>query len=100
MSKYCPLGGNEYNPDKVTPPSETILETMKAQRLTSTDMVLFMMPLLEPEQTEALLRGEVVITEEIAIQLEAALDVPAQFWLNRQRRYDANSCNTRKQRNL
>lgn len=77
---------NEYNPDFVTSPHITLLETMEAKRLTSGGMVVLMMP-LEPEQTEALLRGGVVITQEIAAQLEAILDVPARFWLNRQRRF-------------
>lgn len=86
MSKFCPLGGNEYNPDIVTPPSETILETMKAKALDRENFALLMIPLFRPYQTESLLRGEMVITEEIAVQLEAALDIPAQFWLNRQRR--------------
>lgn len=78
---------NEYNPDTVTSPHLTILETMAARKITLMDMVLLMLPLLEPEQTEALLKGEMAITEEIALQLEAAIDVPAQFWLNRQKRY-------------
>lgn len=79
---------NEYNPDKVTPPYETILETMEAKSLDRETFGLLMIPLFRQYQTESLLRGEMVITQEIAVQLEAALDVPAQFWLNRQKRFE------------
>ena len=79
---------NEYNPDTVTPPHETILETMEARNIGLMDMVLMMLPTMEPEQTEALLRGEVEITEDIAMQLESVFGTPTHFWMKRQQRYN------------
>lgn len=78
---------NEYNPDVVTSPHLTILETMEADYIDRETFALMMVPVLEPEQTEALLKGKLVITEEVAVQLEVALGVPAQFWLNREKRH-------------
>ena len=77
---------NEYDPDTVTSPHLTILETMEARKITLGSMICWMRP-MEPEQTKALLRGEIAITLVIAIKLEAALGLPVQFWLNRQKRY-------------
>ena len=41
------------------------------------------------EAVEELINGERAITPDVAVGLEAALDIPAQFWLNGEALYRA-----------
>jgi addiction module HigA family antidote len=76
---------NEYWPDYVTPPGETLLETLVAADITQVELA---------ERTdcsqqviEEITNGMRPITAETAWQLERVLGVPAHFWQNRERRY-------------
>lgn len=76
---------NEYNPDFVSPPGDTIEGELEARNMTPADLALQMG---YPLKTIAeLIAGEVEITSEIATRLEGVFDIPAHFWLNRERRY-------------
>jgi len=76
---------NQYYPDFVTPPGETLKEILDSLGLTQSDLV---------EKTgysrdiiDGIIKGEKFITTETAIQLERALGVSASFWINRENQY-------------
>ncbi len=84
----CPLFSmkNEYAPDTVSPPCETLKEIFEERLLTpevfaaysgmSVDLVL------------RLLSGDAPITLSIAATLSRMFGATAQFWINRQEDYD------------
>lgn len=74
-----------YQPDFVSPPGETLRETIDAWDITQAALA---------ERTGKTLKaineivlGKSAITPETALQLERVLGVPAGFWLNREARY-------------
>jgi len=82
MGKIRP---NEYAPDEVSAPGETLLEAIEALGMTQAKLA---------ERTgrtrkmiNQVVKGIAPITPETAIQLERALGVPARFWNNRENRY-------------
>ncbi len=79
------IAQNEYWPDSVTPLGDTLEETLEAKGMTHTELASRMdYPL---STIDEIIAGSVVVTPEIAARLEQAIDVPAHFWLNRERRY-------------
>ena len=72
---------NQYNPDFVTSPAETLNEMLPSL---DTDAI----PIRAHEAVIDVMCKKLPITPEIAKLLEQATNAPAQFWLNRQRRYD------------
>jgi len=70
---------NQYNPEVYSAPGETVEETIE----------YLGMPLAElSERTDIsektlndIINGEGLLTPEVALKLELALDVPADFWL-------------------
>lgn len=77
---------NEYSPDYITPPGETLLDTIKALGMSQVELAERIGR--TPKTVNEIVRGKAVITPETAIQLERALGISASFWNNRQRRYD------------
>lgn len=76
---------NEYEPDSVSCPGETLLETIDALGMTEADLASRMgRPV---EAVSDIVSGEAPITPETASALEKVLGVPAQFWNNRERHY-------------
>ena len=74
---------NQYNPDTITPPSETIIEMLLAHYVDSANIT-------DADTQEALMNvvyHNAEITDAIARHLEAAIGAPASFWINRERRY-------------
>ena len=76
---------NEYQPDYVSPPGETLLETLEAADITLAELAE---RTGKSSQTiEGIVSGTMPITAETASQLERVLGVPARFWMNREDRY-------------
>ncbi len=76
---------NEYNPDTVSAPGETLEETLEAIGMTPSELAEQMG---YPLQTVIeIIAGIGEITPEIAIRLEQTLGVSANFWLNYERGY-------------
>jgi addiction module HigA family antidote len=76
-----------YQPDFVTPPGETLLETIETLGITQTDLAQRMG---RPEKTVSeIIHTKVEITPETALQLERVLNIPARFWLNLEQNYRA-----------
>lgn len=69
----------------LSPPGDTILETLTENNVTAGDLAEQMG--ITQVQMDGLIAGKEPITEQIALRLEVALDIPAHFWLNREKLY-------------
>jgi len=77
---------NEYTPDSVYHPGETLAERLEELNMGSKE---FAIKTGKPEKTiSQLLHGASAITPEMAVLFEKVLKIPAQFWLERQNNYD------------
>lgn len=77
---------NEFKPDYVSPPGDTIREIMRDNEITPTDIMEHCG--IELAEFCRLILGGLKITDDIAEGLENASNVPAKFWLKRQFNYD------------
>lgn len=76
---------NEYYPDSVPPPGETLLETLETIGMSQAELARRMdCPV---KLVNEIIQAQTVITPEIARQLERALHIPASFWLNMEQYY-------------
>ena len=77
---------NEFYPDYMPSPGETLLDTIEAIDMSQAELVR---RTGRPKKTiNEIIKGKSAITPDTAIQLERVLGIPASFWNNRQRRYD------------
>ncbi len=79
---------NQYIPDIISPPGETLLDTIETLGMTQANLA---------ERTgrskkmiNEIIKGKAPITPKMAIDLERVLGVPASFWNNRERNYREN----------
>lgn len=78
---------NQYEPSDVSPPGETLQETIEALGMTQADLAERMG---RPKKTiNEIVQGKAAITPETALQLERVLRIPADFWMNRENHYRA-----------
>ncbi|HUX07444.1 MAG TPA: HigA family addiction module antitoxin [Acidobacteriota bacterium] len=77
---------NQYQPDFVTPPGETLQDTLESLGMSQTELAQRIGK--HKKTINAIVKCKQEITPETALQLEKALGVPASFWNNRQKRYD------------
>lgn len=76
---------NEYRPDSVSLPGETLQEVLDERQMTQADLAERMG---RPKKTiNELVQGKASITPETSLQLERVLGVPAGFWNNLERNY-------------
>lgn len=77
---------NRYQPDFVSHPGTTLIESLEEQSMSQAELSRRMG---RPKKTvNEIIQGKSGITSETALQLEKVLGVPATFWVNRQRHYD------------
>ena len=76
---------NQYQPDRASHPSETLLEAMESRGLTHAALARHMD--LTVDGLDAMIAGAENITIEAAHKLERALAVPYQFWLARAKQF-------------
>jgi len=76
---------NQYRPDEVSAPGETLLETLETIGMSQVELA---------ERTgksnktiNEIVKGKAAITPDTALQLERVLGIPAGFWNNRERDY-------------
>lgn len=78
---------NQYVPNYVSPPGETLQEILEERGMSQTELA---QRIGKPEKTiNGIINGRTAITSEIALQFERVLGVSASFWNNRERRYRA-----------
>ncbi len=71
--------------DLISQPGDTLLENIEYKGISQTDLAKRMG---RPIKTiNEIIQGKAAIMPETAIQLERALDIPANFWLERERNY-------------
>ena len=76
---------NQYMPDYVSPPGETLLETIESRGMTQAELAE---RTGRPHKTiSEIIKGKAAITPDTALQLEKVLGVPASFWTNRETQY-------------
>ncbi len=76
---------NEYHPDSVSSPGETLLETLETIGMSQAELAKRMG---RPVKTiNEIIQKKAAITAETALQLEQVLHVPASFWLRREHQY-------------
>jgi len=76
---------NQYFPDEVTLPGETLAETLKAKSMTQAEFSL--RSGLSEKTISQIINGKAPITHESALAFERVLGASAQFWMNRETRY-------------
>lgn len=76
---------NQYLPDGVSPPGETLLEVLSTRGMSQAD---FAGRTGRPTKTiNEIVKGKAAITPETALQFELVLGIPASFWNNREQQY-------------
>lgn len=79
------MAKNQYQPDEVSPPGETLLEVLEERGITQAELAE---RTGRPRKTiNEIVKGRAAITPETALQLEKVLGVPAGFWNARESRY-------------
>lgn len=79
-----------YVPFAAVHPTEIVKDEIKARGISQKELAFRMG--MKPSDLSRLLKGE-NITPAIAAQLELALDIPSDFWLNLQSQYEIDSKN-------
>ncbi|MEN8447730.1 MAG: HigA family addiction module antitoxin [Cyanobacteria bacterium J06555_13] len=79
------LAVNEFIPDYVSSPGETLLEALEERGMSQAELA---------ERTgrhkktiNEIIKGKAALTPETALQLEHVLGIPARFWNNREQQY-------------
>jgi HTH-type transcriptional regulator / antitoxin HigA len=76
---------NEFHPDYVSPPGETLLETLETIGMSQAELARRME---RPVKTiNEIIQKKAAITAETALQLEQVLHIPASFWLKLEQHY-------------
>lgn len=76
---------NQYQPDYVSPPGETLEEALEEKGMTQAELAE---RIGQPISIiKEIIAGKAEITPEIALQLEQVLLISSSFWNNRERRY-------------
>ncbi len=76
---------NEYRPDYVSPPGETLLETLEMIGMSQAELAR---RTGRPHKTiNEIIRGKTAVTAETAVQLERVLGISAGFWIRREHLY-------------
>ncbi|MBS2028787.1 MAG: HigA family addiction module antidote protein [Deltaproteobacteria bacterium] len=79
------LAENEYAPEEVSPPGDTLAETLEAKGMSQAELAE---RTGRPKKTiNEIINGKASITSETALQLERVLGVPARFWIERESQY-------------
>jgi addiction module HigA family antidote len=76
---------NEFQPDLVTPPGDTLLEILEEKGMSQAE---FANRTGRPKKTiNEIIKGKTAITHETAIQFERVLGTSKDFWINREHNY-------------
>lgn len=74
-----------YTPDYVALPGETLLEVLEERQMTQT---AFAQRIGRSRKfVNELIRGKARISEDVALDLERVLNIPAIFWMNLEQQY-------------
>jgi len=89
---------NQFNPDYAVPPGETLAETLAAVGMSQGNLAV---RTGRPVKTiSEIINGKAAITPDTAIQFERVLGIPAGFWNNLERNYQAAQAHARESEQL
>lgn len=89
---------NQYTPDYVSPPGETLLEILEEQGMSQAELAE---RTGRPKKTiSEIVNGKAAITPDTALQLERVLGVPSHFWNQREQNYQDFLARQREQERL
>ena len=89
---------NEYLPDRVTHPGETLADAIEEIGMSQSELAD---RTGRPKKTiNEIIKGQTTIIPETAIQLERVLGIPASFWISRQRQYDESEARAKERGRL
>lgn len=89
---------NQYLPDYVSPPGETLLDALEERGMRQKELAERMS---RPEKTiNEIVKGKNAITPETALQLEKVLGIPANFWIQREAHYQEYLARVREKEHL
>lgn len=89
---------NQYVPDYVSPPGETLLEILETIGMTQAELA---QRTGRPKKTiNEIIQGKAAMTPETALQFELALGVPARFWNSREQLYRESLARLAKEQRL
>jgi antitoxin HigA-1 len=88
MGSYKVIGknGDEIKTDIVLHPGEVLAEELLARKITKSSFAMGLN--IYPSHFSDILKGKRNITAQIALKLEKALGISAEFWLRLQSKYD------------
>jgi len=89
---------NEYQPDMVTPPGETLQDVLEGLGMTQAELAKRIGK--TPKAISEIIKRGTEITPATAVDLEMALGIPASFWISRERRYRENLARRAERRRL
>ena len=79
------MAKNQYCPDEVSPPGETLLEVLEERGITPAELAE---RTGQPREIiNSIIKGRAAITPETALQFERVLGSPASFWNARETKY-------------
>lgn len=76
---------NQYLPDQVSPPGETLGEALEKRGMTQVDLAMRIG--MSRKHVKQILDGAAPVTPETALRLERVLGMPTRFWNNREQQY-------------
>ncbi len=89
---------NEYRPDLVLPPGDTLLETIEAMGMTQAQLALRMG--VTEKHINEIIKGKASLTEDTALKLERVLGINASFWRNLEHMYRRYLAETKERKSL
>ena len=77
-----------YQPEKVTPPGETVADLLEERKMTSAELAR---SIGQPvNDVDAMIDGRRALTVQLALQLEQLFGVPSTYWLAHEAHYRAS----------
>lgn len=89
---------NEYRPDFVSPPGDTLLEVIGELGMTQAELAL--RTGREKKTISQIIKGKAPISPETSIMLEKVLGIPASFWNKRESQYQESQARVREREKL
>jgi HTH-type transcriptional regulator/antitoxin HigA len=89
---------NQYVPDMVSAPGETLAEVLESRGMSQSELAE---RTGRPKKTiNEIIQGKAAITAETALQLEKVLGIPAAFWMAREQNYREALARSREREDL
>lgn len=89
---------NQYMPDYVSPPGETLLEVIESKGMSQAELAI--RTGRTKKHINAIIKGKASITQESALQLERVLGIPASFWNNSEQHYQEALARVKERKNI